>query len=105
MKPGIDCDVLNFSASFDAWVDSADAGRYDELSFFCTSESLPWYEPPAPPANRASTATAMIAKNGNPRGSRRLVSGAAGSAASTSSVWVMLILLGDAGGASRMSQN
>src|SRR5664279_5131845 len=53
-----------------ALVDSADAGRYEELSFFCTSDNLPWYAPPAPPTSSTSTATAMTAKNGTPRGNR-----------------------------------
>jgi len=80
---------LNAAASPAALVDSADAGRYEELSFFCTSDNLPWYAPPAPPTSSTSTATAMTAKNGTPRGNRagsggRVLSGATSTSASTS---------------------
>ena len=42
----IDWMVENFSCSFATLVESAELGRNDELSFFCTSPSLPWNPPP-----------------------------------------------------------
>ena len=41
-KPGSDWVLLNSAAMLPALVDSALAGRYEEFSFFWTSESLPW---------------------------------------------------------------
>ena len=42
MKPGIVWIVLNFCDSFATFVESAEPGRNEELSFFWTSASLPW---------------------------------------------------------------
>ena len=69
MKPGTLSTLTNLSDSFRTWVDSAEPGRNEALSFFSTSGSLPWYELPVPPARNARIATAITANTGSPRGS------------------------------------
>src|SRR6476659_5830097 len=58
MKPGIVCTGLNFCDSLATFVESAELGRNDELSFFWTSASLPCTEAPAPPISRIANAMA-----------------------------------------------
>src|SRR3954469_7491021 len=50
--------VENFGCSLATLVESAEPGRNEELSFFWTSASLPWNEPPPSPMSRNSTARA-----------------------------------------------
>ena len=51
--------LLNFSAALLTLVESADSGRYSELSFFCTFCDLDWKElPPSPAISRTRASAA-----------------------------------------------
>src|SRR5664279_6107989 len=58
MNPGIVWTLLNLPDSLATFVESADPGRNEELSFFWTSASLPWNEPPARPTRKNTAARA-----------------------------------------------
>src|SRR3954470_9979457 len=60
---------MNRRCSSPTFVDSALAGRWAALSFFCTSASRPWYEPPTAPTRKTSRPT--TASPTAPRDSRR----------------------------------
>src|SRR4051794_3817546 len=54
----MDWTVVNFSCALATLVESAEPGRNEELSFFWTSASLPWYDPPAAPTRKNRIARA-----------------------------------------------
>src|ERR1700712_369985 len=87
MKPGMVCTGLNRWDSLATFVESAEPGRNEELSFFWTSASLLWNEPPAAPSRKNRMARAV--KIHTTRG-RRVV-GAAGSRFSSSLVTTGLL--------------
>src|SRR3954467_6568599 len=60
MKPGIDWRLANLSCALFTFVESADCGRNEEFSFFWTSLSLLWNDPPARPTSRKTIASAPI---------------------------------------------
>src|SRR5665647_1691896 len=73
---------LNFAASLPTSVDSADLGRNDALSFFCTSDSRPTSGPPTPAspnqANRTRTSTNRRVSFVRPVGFERSASSCSG---------------------------